>query len=402
MSTFSGFFPEIPGISADRFLEVNRSESRVFFLSHCHMDHMQGLQLPDPLPGPLYTSPISAVFLRHRFPQVVENVRPIEIGETLSIQLNSTELHVTAIPAGHCPGSIMFLFENDHKSLYTGDFRLSPKDLRNILPLRDLTPDIVYLDTTFFLRQYRYFPPQSESLTKIASLSQEWLALNPQNAITIKLPALYGSEFLFMELSRSLGQKIHVKREELQSYRFLASLDDVVTADGASDTRIHACDRHGKLACRPELDGKFIRVIRPSALRWRGLKPGDAIWRRLGGDINREEFSVCYSNHASYDELEDFLRYLRPKAVRLNVVWKDDPGGAQMKGLLKEVCPWIGREEGADKSVGSSSGEALKFDGIVYQRKGSMRRRRSQQKLFSDEESGDEEAAIEHLPKRVR
>lgn len=402
MSTFSGLFPEISGISADRFIDVNRSQSRVFFLSHCHMDHMQGLHLPDPLPGPLYTSPITGVFLKHRFPQVAENIRTIEIGETLSIVMESgepkEELHVTAIPAGHCPGSIMFLFQtNQHTILYTGDFRLSPKDLRNIIPLENLVPDVIYLDTTFFLRQYHFLPPQSESLTKLVDLCQEWLSLHPQNAITIKLPALYGSEFLFIELSRRLKQKIHVQQEELRSYRFLASLDDAVTADSGSATRIHACqgthsDRHGKLPCQPTLDQKHIRIIRPSALRWRGLRPTDTICRRLRSD--REEYSVCYSNHASFGELEDFLAYLRPQAVRFNVVWKDDSGGMKMSALLREVCPWLdGRGDGEGRTE-----EGFRFDGIVYQRMEDKKRDR----LFSDEDSDGEDAVIEHLPKRIR
>lgn len=41
-----------------------------------------------------------------------------------SINSGSVRLSVTAIPAGHCPGSIMLLFEKDDKRiLYTGDFR---------------------------------------------------------------------------------------------------------------------------------------------------------------------------------------------------------------------------------------------------------------------------------------
>ncbi|KXJ69156.1 protein artemis-like [Aedes albopictus] len=408
MSTFSGFFAEIPGISADRFIEVNRTQSQVFFLSHCHMDHMHGLHLEDSLPGPLYASPISGVFLKHRFPQVAGNIRTVEIGETISIPLEPVEhapsehprdLQVTTVPAGHCPGSVMFLFQtNHHKVLYTGDFRLSPKDLRNILPLRNLSPDVIYLDTTFFLPQYRYLPPQSGSLSKLTELCQEWLSLNPQNVVSLKLPALYGSEFLFIELSRRLRHKIHVKREELQSYRFLTSLDDAVTAGDPAGTRIHAClGTHsapkGNLPCQPTLDGKYIRVIRPSALRWRGLNPSDPICRRLRND--REEFSVCYSNHASYGELEDFLRYLRPHAVRFNVVWRDDPGGEKMSQLVGEVCPWLTqRKDGAGQS---EEGE-FNFDGIVYQ----SREDSKKDKLFSDEDSDGEEAVIEHLPKRIR
>lgn len=43
---------------------------------------------------------------------------------TVLIDGNEKKLSVTTVPAGHCPGSVMFLFEqNDKKILYTGDFR---------------------------------------------------------------------------------------------------------------------------------------------------------------------------------------------------------------------------------------------------------------------------------------
>lgn len=36
----------------------------------------------------------------------------------------NVKLAVTAIPAGHCPGSVMFLFDyKEMRVLYTGDFR---------------------------------------------------------------------------------------------------------------------------------------------------------------------------------------------------------------------------------------------------------------------------------------
>lgn len=44
---------------------------------------------------------------------------PNKTGECSDVRLS-----VTAIPAGHCPGSIMLLFEqSDKRVLYTGDFR---------------------------------------------------------------------------------------------------------------------------------------------------------------------------------------------------------------------------------------------------------------------------------------
>lgn len=66
MSTFNGRFRSIPGISADRFDGLNR-QSTVFFLSHCHTDHMIGLNHPDELPGPLYLSHVSALIVKQLF-----------------------------------------------------------------------------------------------------------------------------------------------------------------------------------------------------------------------------------------------------------------------------------------------------------------------------------------------
>ena len=42
MSEFSGVFGSLPGVSCDRFTGVNLNSDQ-FFLSHCHTDHMMGL-----------------------------------------------------------------------------------------------------------------------------------------------------------------------------------------------------------------------------------------------------------------------------------------------------------------------------------------------------------------------
>lgn len=81
MSTFSGFIKEIDGISVDRFTKLN-FQSRVFFLSHCHVDHMVGLGDLTPenqLPGPLYLSEISLEIVKKKFPAIT-NVYPLKTG----------------------------------------------------------------------------------------------------------------------------------------------------------------------------------------------------------------------------------------------------------------------------------------------------------------------------------
>lgn len=84
MSTFSGFLDEIDHISIDRFIEEN-FHSKIFFLSHCHMDHMEGLSKIDAeneLPGPLYLSHVSMVIIQRKYPSI-KNLIPLKVGGKL-------------------------------------------------------------------------------------------------------------------------------------------------------------------------------------------------------------------------------------------------------------------------------------------------------------------------------
>lgn len=79
MSTFGGLVDEILGISIDRFDGLNLN-SKIFFLSHCHTDHMVGLaEAKDDLPGPLYLSEVSEVFIRRKFPHL-KKLKTLKIG----------------------------------------------------------------------------------------------------------------------------------------------------------------------------------------------------------------------------------------------------------------------------------------------------------------------------------
>lgn len=72
MSTFSGFLDEIKNVSIDRFTQLN-FQSKAFFLSHCHTDHMIGLNKINSdmqLPGPLYLSEISKIIIQRRYPAI--------------------------------------------------------------------------------------------------------------------------------------------------------------------------------------------------------------------------------------------------------------------------------------------------------------------------------------------
>ncbi|XP_076763497.1 elongation factor 1-delta isoform X2 [Xylocopa sonorina] len=336
MSTFLGLIEEIPGISVDRFDEENLGSS-IFFLSHCHLDHMNGLSNNMFMnlhsnQKHLYCSPITKVLLGNIFTFESSCVKEIDIDTPTVIEYtlnqknnNKILLFVTAIPAGHCPGSVMFLFEKDNVSvLYTGDFRVNPIDFPKLkcLHYREHTKLIpktftkVYLDTTFLSNNFKTFPTRQESIIKIRDITNYWLSKDPRNVVILECSALYGSEFLFIELSKMLGIKIHVRTHVYKSYCRIAELSCYVTNEPHS-TRIHACKRKfssKSLECRDDIKSEYIMTIIPSVRKWK-----DRDTSVVGEwDKSREQtFNVCYATHSSLEELKAFVQYFGIKASEI-------------------------------------------------------------------------------------
>lgn len=329
MSTFFGLIEEIPGISVDRFNEENLNSS-AYFLSHCHTDHMQGLNCEffkhlQQCNKYLYCSRISKLFLKSKNFYIESCVKDISLDRKVRIEYKNKAndkniLFVTCISAGHCPGSVMFLFETDKLILYTGDFRINPKDYENIASLhsyknynvypKKLTK--MYLDTTFLDSDFKNFPTREKSIKKMCTEVEKWLKKSPRNVVVLECSALYGSEFLYVELSKIFNTYIHVKDCVYESYYCISDIADFIT-NNPQAARIHACtNKFGRLKCCNNILEKHILTIVPSARKWRG-KDTSVIgeW-----DNTRERtFNVCYSTHASFVELEKFIQYFKPEEI---------------------------------------------------------------------------------------
>ncbi|KAG5313192.1 DCR1C protein, partial [Acromyrmex insinuator] len=325
MSTFVGLIKEIPGISVDRFDRENMNSS-VYFLSHCHIDHMCGLNnmFFDHLKQYnkyLYCSHITKVFLENKYYENLRNVetyvKDIEVDKKVCIEYrsnyNSEEtdiLFVTFTSAGHCPGSVMFVFEKMNKLiLYTGDFRINPKDYRKIKSLNcnDFPKkfDNIYLDTTFLGHDFAYLPTRIESINVMCKVVKEWLDESPRKVVILECSALYGSEFLYMKLSESLKTLIHVKECVYNSYIRIPELACHVT-NNPLDARIHACMSKYRSKMQD------ILTIVPSVKKWKGHDTSVVgEWDKF----REKTFNVCYSTHASFDELKKFIQYFKPKKI---------------------------------------------------------------------------------------
>ncbi|XP_064299645.1 protein artemis isoform X1 [Phalacrocorax carbo] len=359
MSRFGGRVREYPAVSIDRF-DRDNLRARAYFLSHCHKDHMKGLRAPalkrrleGSLKVKLYCSPVTKELLltswKYKFWEhhivALEVETPTQISLVDETSGEKEDIEVTLLPAGHCPGSVMFLFEGENGTvLYTGDFRLAKGEAARMELLHSGTrvKDIqsVYLDTTFCDPKFYHIPSREECLKGILELVRSWTSLTRYHVVWLNCKAAYGYEYLFINLSEELGIKVHVNK--LDMFRNMPEILYHVTTDRR--TQIHACRhprdddcfRGNRLPCGMTCqNGTPLHIIsiKPSTM-WFGerIKKTNVIVR-----TGESTYRACFSFHSSYSEIKDFLSYICPVNVYPNVL---PVGGTEDKvmEILKPLC----------------------------------------------------------------
>lgn len=167
-----------------------------YFLSHFHSDHYIGLT-SSWCHGPIYCSTVTANLVKQQLRVDSKWVVPLKFEERFEV----TGTHgaaVTMIPANHCPGSSLFLFEKTirkgsnskiQRVLHCGDFRACSEHLAHPLLMPDVVDsitgrtkqqqiDVCYLDTTYLNPRYA-FPPQEDVIKACADLC---VSLGDENA----------------------------------------------------------------------------------------------------------------------------------------------------------------------------------------------------------------------------
>ena len=191
------FYKILPGfficVDAFRYGAVQGCEA--YFLSHFHSDHYIGLT-SSWCHGPIYCSHVTANLVRRQLR--VDSKWVVDLGFEQTIEVPNTRgVQVTMIPANHCPGSSLYLFEKVigkgktpkvQRVLHCGDFRACPAHVQHDLLRPDVVDvvtgknmrqqklDVCYLDTTYLTPKYA-FPSQEEVIKACAdmcvSLSKE-------------------------------------------------------------------------------------------------------------------------------------------------------------------------------------------------------------------------------------
>lgn len=191
------FYKIMPGfnICVDAFRYGAVEGCRAYFLSHFHSDHYIGLTA-NWTHGPIYCSKVTGSLVKSQLKTAEQYVVELEFEKKVPIQ-GTDGVFVTMIPANHCPGSSLFLFEKavsnpnaqanskekrTQRILHCGDFRacpahiehpqLKPETVDALGKIKQQKIDVCYLDTTYLNPRYS-FPPQNDVIQACANLCLE-------------------------------------------------------------------------------------------------------------------------------------------------------------------------------------------------------------------------------------
>eukprot|EP00066_Takifugu_rubripes_P030973 XP_011620239.1 PREDICTED: 5' exonuclease Apollo isoform X1 [Takifugu rubripes] len=307
MSVNGKVIPRTP-LAVDFWYVRKCPETRLFFLSHMHSDHTQGLTSTWSH-RPIYCSPTTATLLRLRLKVKEQWIHPLELDEPYMLPLDDIgkeTMTVTLIDANHCPGSVMFLFQGYFGSiLYTGDFRYTPSMLREPCLRTNITIDVLYLDNTN-CDPNRTIPTRQRATQQI----KEIIRGHPTHCVVIGLYAL-GKETLLVDLAMEFKTWIEVSEGRMETLKALGLPNVFTTEPGAGRIRV--------------VEQSEIRAARFH--QWNTEEPTLAILptSRPLVSFHPNIYVVPYSDHSSYQELEDFVSALQPTAV-VPIVGNHIPG----------------------------------------------------------------------------
>ncbi|ELR10598.1 hypothetical protein VC83_04120 [Pseudogymnoascus destructans] len=183
------FYKIMPGfyICVDAFRYGAVQGCNAYFLSHFHSDHYIGLTASW-CHGPIYCSKVTGNLVKQQLRVDPKWVITLNFEDKVEVP-NTHGVSVTMIPANHCPGSSLFLFEKVvrkgpnpkvQRILHCGDFRACPAHVEHPQLMPDIVDaitgktrqqkiDVCYLDTTYLNPRYS-FPSQDEVVQSCADV----------------------------------------------------------------------------------------------------------------------------------------------------------------------------------------------------------------------------------------
>ncbi|XP_039126891.1 LOW QUALITY PROTEIN: uncharacterized protein LOC120263030 [Dioscorea cayenensis subsp. rotundata] len=307
----------IPGtpfrVDAFRYL---RGDCSHWFLTHFHIDHYQGLTRSF-CHGKIYCSSITAHLVNSKLGVPWDKLQVLPINQKFTV----SGVTLTCFDANHCPGSIIILFEpsNGKAVLHTGDFRFSEEMASNSI-LQSCHINTLILDTTYCNPQYDF--PKQEAVIQFVIEAIQAETFNPKTLFLIGTYTI-GKEKLFIEVARLLRKKIYVGASKLRLLKCLQlpAEDMQWFTVNEMESHIHVVPMWTIASFKRlkhlsnQYHGRFNLIVAFSPTGWtfgKGKKktPGRR-WQQ--GTIIRYE--VPYSEHCSFSELREFVRFISPDHI---------------------------------------------------------------------------------------
>ncbi|XP_021737417.1 DNA ligase 6-like isoform X2 [Chenopodium quinoa] len=329
---FPANFPPSKLIPKTRFIVDGFRNSGEFslsyFLSHFHSDHYTGLTS---------TWSRGIVFCSETTARLVVKVLGVSASFVVGLPIDDTvvidDCEVTLIDANHCPGAVQFLFKvpvnggKFERYVHTGDFRFCD-DTKLMPKLSEFVGcDAVFLDTTYCDPKF-LFPLQEESIDYVVSVIDRIRSENRddgKNVLFLVATYVIGKERILLEISRRCGCKIHVDSRKMGILRALGYEDEGVFTEDESASDVHVVGWNVLGETWPYFRPNFVKMseimVEKDYKKVVGFVPTGWTY-----EVKRNKFAVRtkdsfeihlvpYSEHSNYNELREYVRFLKPKRV---------------------------------------------------------------------------------------
>ncbi|KAL5722076.1 hypothetical protein ACHQM5_005642 [Ranunculus cassubicifolius] len=302
------------------------THSITYFLSHFHSDHYTGLS-PNWSTGLIFCSYLTGKLLI----EVLKIPREFVISLSLCKTVLIDDCEVTLIDANHCPGAVQFLFRvrdsrdgKWRKYVHTGDFRF--KNSMKLEPLMKefVGSDSVFLDTTYCNPKF-VFPEQDESVNYVVETIERVRSEEKNNVLFLVATYVIGKEKILLEIAKRCGCLIYVDARKMGILSVLGFGKSGVFTEDASLSNVHVVGwnvlgetwpyfrpNFGKMK-EMMVEKGYDRVVGfvPTGWMYEARRDGFAVRSKESLEIHL----VPYSEHSSYDELREYVKFLKPKQV---------------------------------------------------------------------------------------
>lgn len=300
-----------------------RTRPGAYFLTHAHADHLAGLSSASKIR--VFCTTTTAEIAARRTGAPAATFFPLPLHVRTAVSCADAVIYVTLLPASHCIGACMFLFQGPFGTvLHTGDFRVSPS-VRHALSPWVRTVDTVFMDCTYCHPSFN-FPSMDEATKRIVELVISAWRNGAGDDVFIGGDTL-GKEELYASISRQLSVPVIVDADRYRNITEHSpeiavecfAVDPMPAAPPAQRVTLGLIDNiNHPSACVRVVP--WWKITPQSVAEWESLTSRSvtaimptACPSRLPNDTPGHR--VPYSSHSSFVELGIFIQFLQPVRV---------------------------------------------------------------------------------------